>query len=196
MRNGRRPTDDPTGDFAKIDQLLPKKPNQTDRSRANAIEQSINWLRNKEINPAFDDGDEPFKKMVGEVPVSTKSPDERLKDVEAVETWLRNPATAVDDETRDFSVVNQLLPNVAKSPTDRAREIESVIDWCRNRGVPPISLLDTPEHSKVLPIPITVRSPEERKKDVDDVMTWMRNGKNPEDDPTGCLLYTSDAADE
>ena len=43
--HGKKPSDDVTGDFKKIDQLLPKKKKQTPEDRAKEVEGAMDWLR-------------------------------------------------------------------------------------------------------------------------------------------------------
>ena len=47
MRIGKDGSDDPTGDFDKIDQVLPMKRGQTLDYLAKDIEGDLDWIRNK-----------------------------------------------------------------------------------------------------------------------------------------------------
>ncbi len=42
---------DPTWEFKKIDQLLPKKKGEKRKDRAKDIESALDWCRNKEVKP-------------------------------------------------------------------------------------------------------------------------------------------------
>jgi hypothetical protein len=87
MRNEKNDTDDPTGAFRKIDQMLPRKKGHTPRGRCNGIESALNWSRNQGTVPIGDEEAVPAFNHVGSVPISRRSPEDRQKDVDNVLTW-------------------------------------------------------------------------------------------------------------
>jgi hypothetical protein len=42
---------DPTGEFKKNDQVLPKKKGENGKDRAKDIESALDWCRNKKVKP-------------------------------------------------------------------------------------------------------------------------------------------------
>ena len=143
-------------------------------------------MRNRGLSPNDKEVTDTFDKL-GSLPVSPRSPKERVEDLEDVLNWTRNKG--VDDETNDstgeFRKLDSMLPRKpGQSPEDRARDIEAALDWVREQGDSPSEdrLLEKPEQ-----VPISQRSPEEREQDVDDALNWLRNkGKDDKkNDPTG-----------
>jgi hypothetical protein len=51
MRNGKNPDDDPTGEFKKLDQMLPMKKKQPKEQRGRDIEAALDWVRSKSAAP-------------------------------------------------------------------------------------------------------------------------------------------------
>ena len=51
LRKGKGSKVDTTGDFAKVEQLLPKKKGQKPEDRAKDIESVLDWMRNKDLSP-------------------------------------------------------------------------------------------------------------------------------------------------
>eukprot|EP00980_Cylindrotheca_fusiformis_P013283 scaffold3375_cov153-Cylindrotheca_fusiformis.AAC.8 len=186
LRNGKAESFDPTGEFKKIDQMLPQKKSQKPEDRARDIEGALDWMRNKGVAPSGDDGSAPGFSKVGSVPISRRTPEQRKKDLDNALTWMRNGKPESDDPTGDFKRIDQLLPSKrGQNAEDRAREIEGALDWMRNKGVSPVDD-SVPGFSPLEEsAPITRRSPEERAADLDGIMNWMRNGKRESDDPTG-----------
>jgi hypothetical protein len=45
---------DPTGEFRKLDKLLPKKRGQRPEERARELEGALDWIRSKDASPADD----------------------------------------------------------------------------------------------------------------------------------------------
>jgi len=76
---------DPDGVFSKIDAMLPTKSRQTPRERAQDIESQMNWIRNNGVMPVDEDDNAPISN-IGSVPVSRRSPEQRMKDVSQVPT--------------------------------------------------------------------------------------------------------------
>ena len=129
---------DPTGDFRKLDSVLPRKAGQTAEERAREIEGALDWCRNPVAG--LDEGvvPTPLEKLHF-APVSRFAPEQRAKTMRDVFNWLRNNKADSDDETGDFKRVDQLLPKKrGQSTVDRAREIEGALDWMRNNGVSPM----------------------------------------------------------
>ena len=48
-RSKKDDSNDPTGEFKKVDQLLPKKRGQTPEDRARDVEAVLDWMRNKGV---------------------------------------------------------------------------------------------------------------------------------------------------
>jgi broad-specificity NMP kinase len=184
---------DPTGEFRRLDSILPKKKGQTPEDRARDIEGAMDWMRNAGVG--VDENvppGSPFE-QVGSVPVSRRTPEERAKDLDNVLEWMRNKGKDDDktDPTGDFRKLDSMLPKKpGQKPKDRARDIESAMDWMRNNGMSPVGdVSDSPSSpfEKLGSVPMSRRTPEERAKDVDDALNWLRNkGKDDEGtDPTG-----------
>ena len=177
---------DPTGEFRKLDQMLPKKKGQTPEERAREIESALDWIRNGGISPVADE-EVPSLKKIGSVPVSQRSPEDRSHDIDNILTWLRSKKDASIDPTGEFKKIDQLLPkNKGQSKRDRAKDIEMAIDWLRNKGFSPeTDDSEVPGFDKLGAVSFSKRSPEVRSGDIGDILTWLRNGKNDSDDPTG-----------
>jgi hypothetical protein len=73
-------TNDPTGEFRKVDSVLPKKRGQTPEDRAREVEGALDWMRNNGVSP--EDQDEAFDKFkkVGTIPSSGRTPEQRGKE--------------------------------------------------------------------------------------------------------------------
>ena len=54
IRQGRPVSEDPTGEFTKIEMMLPHVKGEKPRERAQKIEKAIDWVRNKGILPLHD----------------------------------------------------------------------------------------------------------------------------------------------
>jgi len=190
LRDGKKRSDDPLGIFRQVDSLLPMKGGQNQRDRARNIENALDYCRNQDVRPSDDDITMPKFSKLSSIPVSHKSPEDRLNDVDNILQWIRSPGDGGDkiDVPADVKKIDQMLPvKKGESPEDRARDIESVFDYYRNQGVSPSDDNDSavPELSKLSSIPASHSSPEDRLKDVDDVLFWLRNGKGNTLDPTG-----------
>ena len=64
MRNKGMDDDvnDPTGDFRKLDSMLPRKRDQIPDERAREVEGALDWMRNNGVSPDDDDATEKFSK--------------------------------------------------------------------------------------------------------------------------------------
>jgi len=186
LRNPEDNTLDPTGEFTKIDQLLPKKKSQKPEERAREIEGTLDWMRNKCLTPSDDvDGAGLFEKL-GSVPISRRTPEERKDEVDAALNWMRNPQDKTLDPTGEFTRVDQLLPKKkGQKPESRAREIEGALDWIRNNGVSPMDDELNPSFSQLPSVAVFQNSPEDHKKETDNVLKWLRDPHDQKLDPTG-----------
>ena len=187
IRNENKDSKDPTGEFRKLDSMIPRKHGQSPEDRARQLEGSLDWLRNKSVGPAADMHLPGFDK-IGSVPSQRRTPEQRKKDLDDIMAWTRNGKKASDDPTGSFNKVDQILPRKkGQSPDDRAHEIENAIDWMRSNGVSPIQEDVSGAFKKIGSLPVARRTPEQRKKDTDDCLNWLRNkGKNDDLlDPTG-----------
>ena len=113
LRNGQHYSMDPTGEFKKIDQMLPQKRKQSPKDRARDIEGALDWMRNNGVSPFDDDVTKKFEKL-SSVPISRRTPEAREKDVEKIMNWLRNGKLDSEDPTGDFKKIDQLLPKKKK----------------------------------------------------------------------------------
>jgi len=68
LRNKKPDSMDPSGQFKKIDQMLPRKKNQRTKDRANDIESALDWCRNNGVRPGDEDGNVPGFNKIGSVP--------------------------------------------------------------------------------------------------------------------------------
>ena len=181
--------DSPTGEFKKIDQMLPFKKNQSPEDRAKDVEGVLNWMRMNNTNPVTNVDNPPgaFEKL-SLLPMSKRTPAERQKELDDIMHWIRNGKVDTDISNPDggFTKIDQILPvNKSQSPDDRAREIEGFLDWCRNNNMKPFvdERSETPEKIGFLPCSRT--SPEQRKEEYDDILDWLREGKPDTLDQTG-----------
>ena len=187
IREGQPVSEDPTGEFAKIDNMLPVKKGQLPEDRARDIESVFDYCRNKGMNLIDDDGSLPAFSALSSIPITHQSPEDRQIDVENVLEWIRLGRPVSEDPTGEFTKIDNMLPSKkAESPEDRARDIESIFDYCRNTGV---KLLDDdgslPAFSTLSSIPVSHKSPEDRQKEAANVLEWIRQGQLLSEDPTG-----------
>ena len=127
FRNGSPESEDPNGDFKRVDQMLPRKHGQSPEDRARQIEGVMDWMRNTGVKPTTDEGVVPFDKLAS-LPISRRSPEERSADRDDMTAWIRNGKAATDDPTGDFKKIDQLLGAKAnQSPEDRARDLEGAL---------------------------------------------------------------------
>jgi hypothetical protein len=187
LRNGKQQSDDPSGSFKKIDQMLPVKPAHSTEDRARELEGCMDWMRNNGVAPTAIDTVESMSKF-GSLPVSHRTPEQRVQDLESAMTWLRNKG--VDDEaldpTGEFRKLDAALPRKSdQNHQERARQIESALDWLREKVPIPAFEDDRLSIQKSSFIPVCTSTPDERSCVMKDVFKWIRNGRKPADDPTG-----------
>ena len=66
IRNKKEDSMDATGEYKKVDEMLPEKPWQKPKDRARDIEAALDWMRNKGVKPH--DEDIPMFEKPGSVP--------------------------------------------------------------------------------------------------------------------------------
>jgi hypothetical protein len=179
---------DLSGEFRKLDKLLPQKAGQNVAERARDIEGALDWLRNSGV-PSVDDDLAKALGRVGSVPISLRTPEQRMKDQQDALNWLRHKGKNdnVVDPTGEFRKIDSLLPKKkSQSKADRAKEMEQAIDWCRNHVIDLEDLI-AGTFEPVPSINATTRSAEQRSKDLQDALNWLRHqGQNDNAfDPTG-----------
>lgn len=146
-------------------------------------------IRNSGV-PAVDDETTRNLRKVGSVPISVRTPEQRIKDQQDALNWLRHQGMndKIIDPTGEFKKMNSLLPKKrGQSKSDRAKEIEQALDWCRYHGVDMADAVMTPFFEKVPSIGATGSTPDERAKDLQDALNWLRNKEKDESfgDPMG-----------
>jgi hypothetical protein len=183
---------DSTGDFSKLDSILPHKRNQTPEERAKDIEAALDWIRgNQSASFGDDDNVQGFNKfpLSG---VATSSPEQRLEDLNNALTWIRKGKgkSKKYDTTGDFRKLDKLLPKKRGQTTEeRAREIEGALDFLRSNNASPDDDHVIDKYSDLGSIPVSSRTPEQRHKDLQDALNWIRHkGENDAiNDPDGCF---------
>ena len=120
---------DPTGDFRRLDNALPKKSGQSLDDRAKSIESALDWCR---TNGVAHGNDEPLPSFdrIGSFPVTRRSPEERATHLKNVLNWLRNKGKKDEelDPTGEFRKIDASIPTKrGQSNEDRAREIEGAM---------------------------------------------------------------------
>lgn len=186
-RGKNDPASDPTGDFRKLDALLPRKKSQSPDDRSLAIEMALDWVRTSDVPTESDESIQPMA-IVGTAPVTFRTPEDRKNDLVSAMNWLRNGKQESDDVDGNFTKIDKMLPvKPAQSTEDRARDLEGCLDWMRNNSVAPTALDDIEAFSKLGSVPTSHRTPEQREQDLDSAMNWLRNkGKDDETlDPSG-----------
>eukprot|EP00536_Pseudo-nitzschia_multiseries_P019205 jgi/Psemu1/59493/gm1.59493_g len=168
---------DPSGEFRKLDRLLPRKRGQSSEDRAQEIEGALDWMREKDV-PLLSNDRGPEHYVSSTIPFSQRTIEQRSEDLQKVLHWLKH--IGEDDDTNDpnevFRKLNGMLPVKAEQSIDeRAHEIERALDWCRNRYHDPLSEGGIPDFSKVDSIPTSRRTPEERLSNVKDIVSWLRS---------------------
>jgi hypothetical protein len=179
--------DTPDGTFKKIDQVLPVKKDQTPQSRSRDIENALDWMRHNEFSPSFDDSPDKFEKL-GSVPISRRSPEDRLKDQDDVLNWLRqSKSPSFDTPDGTFKKIDQMLPvKKDQTPENRSCDIENALDWMRHNEVSSSFEASPDNFEKLSSLPFSGRSPEELySDDVNVVIDWLRSGKQSRFDPDG-----------
>merc|ERR1712227_604846 len=132
--------------------------------------------------PSIDDTMPASMDKLPSVPVKRRSPEDRQKDVDDINDWIRKGRLSDDDSpTNEFATIDQMLPIKKKqNPDDGAKDIEGVLNWMRS-NVPSEPFTDDIEKMSPPFVPMKRRSPEDRQKDVDDITDWIRKG-SPSDD--------------
>ena len=159
IRNGQRDSDDPTGEFAKIQNLLPSKGNAPEE-QAEEIESYLDYFRNKgEVPMEENDMVLPFSKL-GIIPVTRKTPEERQRDVDNCLRWIRAGKPDDSELAKDFKKIDNLLPErKGQTPINRARDIESALDWSRTNGIPGVDETAGDNFASLPSVPVSRRSP-------------------------------------
>jgi hypothetical protein len=123
-------TSDPTGDFRKLDAMLPRNAGQSPEDRSRQIECSLDWIRNLEPKMGGDD-DHPPREKIGSLPIAKRTPEQRVADLDNVLNFLRCKGTndaKKHDPSGEFKKLDKLLPRKkGGSVEDRARDIESAL---------------------------------------------------------------------
>ena len=113
LRNKGKDDDitDPTGEFRKLDSMLPHRRGQTPEDRARELEGALDWLRNRDVSPSEDEGLPAFNKA-GSVPFARRTPEQRTEDLDNALNWLRNKGKDDDtnDPTGEFRKLDSMLP--------------------------------------------------------------------------------------
>jgi hypothetical protein len=65
-------------------------------------------MRNTGVKPSTEEGIVPFNKLAS-FPISRRSPEERLADVDEIKVWIRNGRSPSDDPTGDLKKIDQSL---------------------------------------------------------------------------------------
>ena len=149
---GKTNTTPRTGEFLKLDGLLPKKKRPTPEDRAREIEGALDWLRTQGAG-LVEDESIPSLGKVNTVDISRRTPEARAKDLEDSLNWISNKGNDGDsnDPTRDFRKLDSMLPKkCGQTPEERAREIEEALDLLRSKD--PTSLfakVEIPKHQKI-----------------------------------------------
>jgi hypothetical protein len=88
---------DPTGEFKKIDRVLPKKKGEKGKDRTKDVESALYWRRNKKVKPSYVDEDSSaFNKIA--------------REIEDALDWMRNDGVSPDDADLlpDFSKIGSI----------------------------------------------------------------------------------------
>merc|ERR1712176_1052043 len=124
---------DPSGDFRKLDKLLPRKRGQTTEERARAIEGALDFLRSNSASPDVDDIIDKYSDL-GSIPVSSRTPEQRQKDLQDILHWIRHKGEndTINDPNECFRKLDAALPvKPNQKRKDRSRQIEKFLDWTR-----------------------------------------------------------------
>ena len=92
-----------------LDQRLPNKKSQCPEEKAMDIESAFDWCRNHSMLP-LDAGSLLGFNKIGSITVSTRSPEDRRKDVEECLNWLRAGKPDDHDMADEFQKIVSLLP--------------------------------------------------------------------------------------
>merc|ERR1712025_708545 len=100
----------PTGEFERIDQMLPPKKNQSPDDRAKDIEGVLNWMRtnNVPVIPPVENEPGTFDTL-SSIPINKRSPEDREKDVDDVTNWIRQgKPSKPEGPTGEFERIDQM----------------------------------------------------------------------------------------
>lgn len=127
LRNGCPDSEDPSGDFKRVDEMLPKSKGKSPVDRAREIEGVLDWMRNTGVRPSPDGVIIPFDNLAS-LPISRRSPEERLTDRDHIATWIRNGRSDSDDPGGEFMKIDQLLASKpGQSALERAQDLEGAL---------------------------------------------------------------------
>ena len=123
-------TSDPTGDFRKLDAILPRSAGQSPEDRSRQIESCLDWIRNSEPNMGRNDSYPP-QAAIGSLPIAKRTPEQRMADLDNALNFLRAKGTKdekMHDPTGEFKRLDKLLPRKKRGTIeDRARDIETAL---------------------------------------------------------------------
>ena len=85
IRSKKEPSKDPTGEFKKVNQLLPRKWFAKPEDRARDIEGVLDWLRNKDVDLVAGDRVPSYNNLKN-FPTSLRSTEERSEDLDGLYT--------------------------------------------------------------------------------------------------------------
>ena len=116
---------DPTGEFKKLDSLIPSKSGQSPMERARELEGALDWCRNDNVSPCDDDFSHNFNK-IGAV----KTGPEILKEV------LTGSVSKVKEISRKRPFHNLIkFPLLGsqreRSPEERVKDLSNAINWLK-----------------------------------------------------------------
>jgi len=189
-KNSSENSYDPTGDFSKLDSILPRKRDQSFQDRAECIEECLDWIRGQGSVQDGNDDELPDFDTFSPTGISVSSPEQRLEDLDNVINWIRNGKVRSKryDPSGDFRKLDKLLPKKrGQTAEQRGRAIEGALDFLRSNNVSPDDDDIIDKYSDVGSIPVSPRTPEQRYKDFYDVLNWIRHqGENDAiNDPNG-----------
>ena len=83
---------DPSGEFRKLDNLLPQRANQSPEDRAREIEGKLDWLRHSQdvVNDDDNGPDGADFSSLSSLPMCKRSPEERARDLSDIMQWIRH----------------------------------------------------------------------------------------------------------
>jgi hypothetical protein len=129
---------------------------------------------------------------LGSIPISTRAPEQRQKDLQDIQHWIRHKGENdfMNDPGDCFRRFDAALPKKhGEKAKDRARQIEKFLDWTRLSVIESDESDDDaiPPFEKVDSIRAKYRSPEERIEDIEKITNWLRRKgkKDKKYDPTG-----------
>lgn len=135
---------DPSGEFCKLNGILPKKRGQTPDGRARELESALDWLRSRIVDDLEDHSLPVMGTCIPFASVATQSPERREKDLHNALNWIRHKRDSMYDPTGEFKRLDSLLPRKRDQSLldDRARELEGRLDWMRQKCLSPFDESD------------------------------------------------------